>query len=337
MMNKKMKQIHKVTYTYIIFTEVKSIPSPIQNEPMNNSKSTPSDRELDLANDKTSNRSSKDKATSKNSKVNNDKDSLLSYINVDKQINQIDIDEAPIIKIEEESKNPIFEQKQIMINAGGLVGSTKEPKDGITIFGQRNTTASKSNNKINVDYYINSKEKFPYPYLFAIYYNIKAKKYYIQAYKGQGSDIKILFLKLNNNYSLSLKQKEIVSAGNLIFQISPIKDHCLEINNISLKHETNSKLIFDPKINKCVTIGRDKSCNFSYPDRKSFSKIHTTFIYDDIKEEWVIHDGTKTKSSTNGTWIFGIHSFEIKDQMIVEILTSKIKFLICKNKKDNDK
>ena len=54
-------------------------------------------------------------------KVNNDKDSLLSYINVDKQINQIDIDEAPIIKIEEESKNPIFEQKQISLSASFFV------------------------------------------------------------------------------------------------------------------------------------------------------------------------------------------------------------------------
>ena len=184
---------------------------------------------------------------------------------------------------------------------------------------------------MTIDYFINYKENFSYPYLFAIYYNIKLKKYFIQAYKGQGSDIKILFIKLNNNNSLPIKQKEIISVGNLIFQISPLQDNCLEISNLSLKTESGSKGIFNPKEINTVTIGRNKNCTFAYPDRKSFSKIHTTFVFDDKNEEWVIFDGTKTKSSTNGTWVFGIHSFEIKDQMIVEILTSKIKFLLSKN------
>jgi hypothetical protein len=45
-----------------------------------------------------------------------------------------------------------------------------------------------------------------------------------------------------------------------------------------------------------------------------------------IKKKRIIIDGSKTKSSTNGTWIFGTHSFEIKDQLMVEILNSKIIF-----------
>jgi hypothetical protein len=39
----------------------------------------------------------------------------------------------------------------------------------------------------------------------------------------------------------------------------------------------------------------------------------------------------KDKSSTNGTWVFGTHSFQIKDQLIVEILSSKIKFSLVQN------
>ena len=48
-------------------------------------------------------------------------------------------------------------------------------------------------------------------------------------------------------------------------------------------------------------------------------------------KEWTVIDGSKTKSSTNGTWVFGSRSFEIKVQMIAEILTSKVKFKFLKN------
>ena len=80
-----------------------------------------------------------------------------------------------------------------------------------------------------------------------------------------------------------------------------------------------------------MTIGRGADCNFSFEKDKSFSRIQTSFLYDENTKEWTIIDGSKTKSSTNGTWVFGTHSFEIKDQMIAEILTSKVKFKFLKN------
>lgn len=70
---------------------------------------------------------------------------------------------------------------------------------------------------------------------------------------------------------------------------------------------------------------------FLFPKDKSFSRFQTTFEYDDIKKEWSIIDGKEKKSSTNGTWIFGTHSFIIKNEMIVEILNSKIKIKEIKN------
>ncbi len=88
----------------------------------------------------------------------------------------------------------------------------------------------------------------------------------------------------------------------------------------------NKKKIFDPNEIKEILIGRDKKCDFSFPKDKSFSRIQTTFLFDDDKKKWIIIDGSKTKSSTNRTWIFGTHSFEIKDQLMVEILNSKIIF-----------
>ena len=97
-----------------------------------------------------------------------------------------------------------------------------------------------------------------------------------------------------------------------------------------------NKKIFNGKKNKIVTLGRSKDCNFSFPKDKSFSRFQTTFEYDDIKKEWSIIDGFEKKSSTNGTWIFGTHSFVIENEMIVEILNSKIKIREIKNETKNE-
>ena len=138
---------------------------------------------------------------------------------------------------------------------------------------------------------------------------------------------KEVIIELTNNINLPLKQKEIISAGNVIFQITPIEDNKLEIVNVSRKElNPEPKQIFDPSTTKEVLIGREKNCNFAFPKDKSFSRKQTTFEYDEENKEWVIIDGTKNKPSTNGTWVFGTHSFEIKDEMTVEILTSKVKF-----------
>ena len=161
---------------------------------------------------------------------------------------------------------------------------------------------------------------FPFPYIFSIYYKLEDKSYYIRSYSGKGSDNKILFIKLRNKNKYALKQKEIISAGSVIFQINPINSNELEI--INLTYKKNSK-IFDGTKQKLVTIGRHKECDFSFPKDKSFSRYQTSFEYDEIKEEWNIIDG-KDKDSTNGTWIFGTHSFLIKDEMFIEVLNSKI-------------
>ena len=71
-----------------------------------------------------------------------------------------------------------------------------------------------------------------------------------------------------------------------------------------------------------------------FPKDKSFSRFQTTFVFDEEQKEWSVLDGKDNKGSTNGTWIFGIHSFLIKNEMIVEILNSKIKIII-KEIKDN--
>ena len=254
----------------------------------------------------------------------NPEDPLISYITSNRKISDEIIQNSSKL-IVEEIEGKLFNNKKIEINAGGMVGG-RNKKDGFTIFGQ-NPEKSSNNDMFIPDFELNissnysSNNNFLYPYIFSIYYKIEDKNYYIRSYSGKGSDNKILFIKLRNKNKYKIKQKEIISAGSIIFQIHPINDNELEIINL-----TNKKYhkIFDGNKQKLVTIGRHKECDFSFPKDKSFSRYQTCFEYDENKKEWSIIDG-KDKDSTNGTWIFGTHSFLIKDEMFIEVLNSKIK------------
>ena len=264
---------------------------------------------------------------------NNNDDPILSYLNSNREISEEEIKSAPIIIIREESGN-IFNNQTIKINAGGLIGG-RNLNDGVAIFGLKKnnnniSTIDNTNNTLfTPDFYLNSDENLNYPYIFAVYFNRDKKNYHIRAYGGKDSDNRILFIKLTGKFSLPIKQKEIISAGNVIFQVTPVENNQIEITNISRKEDSiEHKQIFECDINRDITIGRDKNCDFSFVKEKSFSRIQTSFSFDKKNKYWVISDGSKVKSSTNGTWVFGIHSFEIMDEMLVEILTSKIKFSI---------
>ena len=281
---------------------------------------------------KSNNNKNDELITNNENELKNNDDPILSYLNSNREISEDEINSSPIIIIREESGN-IFNNQTIKINAGGLIGG-RNLKDGVAIFGLKKnnvvlTTENTNNTLFTPDFLLNSDENLNYPYIFAIYFNRDKKNYHIRAYGGKDSDNRILFIKLTGKFSLPIKQKEIISAGNVIFQVTPIENNQIEIMNLSRKENSiEPKQIFDCKINRDITIGRDKNCDFSYVKDKSFSRIQTSFSFDKKHKYWVISDGSKFKSSTNGTWVFGIHSFEIMDEMLVEILTSKIKFSI---------
>ena len=250
----------------------------------------------------------------------NPEDPLISYITSNRKISDEEIQNSSKLILEEIEGN-LFNEKKIEINAGGMVGG-RNKKDGFTIFGQ-NIEKNSNNDMFIPDLELNlsNNNNFTYPYIFSIYYKMEDKSYYIRSYSGKGSDNKILFIKLRNKNKYPLKQKEIISAGSVIFQVNPIINSN-ELEIINLTYKKNSK-IFDGNKQKLVTIGRHKECDFSFPRDKSFSRYQTSFEYDENKKEWSIIDG-KDKDSTNGTWIFGTHSFLIKDEMFIEVLNSKI-------------
>ena len=250
----------------------------------------------------------------------NPEDPLISYITSNRKISDELIQNSSKL-ILEEIEGKLFNEKKIEINAGGMVGG-RNKKDGFTIFGQ-NPEKNSNNDMFIPDFELNisnNNNNFSYPYIFSIYYKIEDKNYYIRSYSGKGSDNKILFIKLRNKNKYIIKQKELISAGSIIFQITPINDNELEIINLTNK---KYRKIFDGNKQKLVTIGRHKECDFSFPKDKSFSRYQTCFEFDESKNEWSIIDG-KDKDSTNGTWIFGTHSFLIKDEMFIEVLNSKI-------------
>ena len=250
----------------------------------------------------------------------NPEDPLISYITSNRKISDEEIQNSSKLILEEIEGN-LFNEKKIEINAGGMVGG-RNKKDGFTIFGQ-NIEKNSYNDMFIPDLELNlsNNNNFTYPYIFSIYYKMEDKSYYIRSYSGKGSDNKMLFIKLRNKNKYPLKQKEIISAGSVIFQVNPIIN-TNELEIINLTYKKNSK-IFDGNKQKLVTIGRHKECDFSFPRDKSFSRYQTSFEYDENKKEWSIIDG-KDKDSTNGTWIFGTHSFLIKDEMTIEVLNSKI-------------
>jgi hypothetical protein len=284
----------------------------------------------------------------------NEEDPIINYIASNRKISDEVIKNASTITLEEIDGN-LLNGKKIEINAGGMVDG-RNKKDGFTIFGQNKKRKSRKisieelNAKDNFisgndddlfipDYELNYSNYLGYPYIFSIYYKLEDKSYYLRAYCGKGSDNKILFIKLSNESKYILKRKELISAGNIIFQVTPLENNCLEIINLTNKKYSNYRRVFDGFSKKIITIGRHKDCDFFFPRDKSFSRYQTTFEFDENIKEWSVVDGKDNKGSTNGTWIFGIHSFLIQKEMVVEILNSKIKITEIKsdNKEEDEK
>ena len=284
----------------------------------------------------------------------NEEDPIINYIASNRKISDEVIKNASTITLEE-IDGKLLNGKKIEINAGGMVDG-RNKKDGFTIFGQnkkrksRRISIEELNAKDNFisgndddlfipDYELNYSNYLGYPYIFSIYYKLEDKSYYLRAYCGKGSDNKILFIKLSSESKYILKRKELISAGNIIFQVTPLDNNCLEIINLTNKKYSNYRRVFDGFSKKIITIGRHKDCDFFFPRDKSFSRYQTTFEFDENIKEWSVVDGKDNKGSTNGTWIFGIHSFLIQKEMVVEILNSKIKITEIKsdNKEEDEK
>ena len=257
-----------------------------------------------------------------NSNENKEVEQINKIIDSNRKITNEDLKEASILILEGKECD-IFNGEKIKINAFGMEGG-KGRNDGVTIFGGNPDQDKDISNKY-IDFVLNLKHKNNSPYIFYIFFEKDTKSYFISPYSGNNKDNRILYAKLTNGYNLPLKQKEIISAGNIFFQITPLENNNLEIVNLSKQNlSLTPKQTFNASSKKEVTIGRNKNCDFSFHNNKSFSRIQTTFEFDEENQEWVMIDGSRTKSSTNGTWVFCTHKYPIKDKMIVKVFDNYV-------------
>jgi hypothetical protein len=264
----------------------------------------------------------KEDKKSNNSNENKDVEQINQILDSNRKITNEDLKDASILYLEGKECD-LFKGEKIKINAFGMEGG-KGRNDGVTIFGGNSDQAKDISNKY-IDFVLNLKHKNNYPYIFYIFFEKKTKSYFISPYSSKNNDNRILYAKLTNGYNLPLKQKEIISAGNIFFQITPLENNSLEIVNLSKQNLSSTpKQTFNASSKKEVTIGRNKDCDFSFHSNKSFSRIQTTFEFDEENQEWVIIDGSRTKSSTNGTWVFCTHKYPIKDKMIIKVFDNYV-------------
>ena len=237
----------------------------------------------------------------------------------------------------EEDEGHMFSGEKVQIFADGVKGG-RGAGDGVVLFCKKKKKEGKSDNfclkdsVYRADRELVVEEEIEYPYVFAVFYDVKRNKFNIKAYNGKYSDNRILFIKLTASLRIPILKKEVIAAGRFIFQISvPDTDpRSLEIAHLSKEtaHAFTRKTFRPPQ--KTVTIGRQKTCDFSFPKDRAFSRLHTTFEFSEEKGLWFMRDGFGERGSTNGTWLFGTHPFEIEEDLTVEILTSKVRIKVVK-------
>jgi hypothetical protein len=146
-----------------------------------------------------------------------------------------------------------------------------------------------------------------------------------------------MHIRINNTNPIPVIKKEIILLNDIYFQLVPYPDGKLEMFNLGQasaqdkrkEGEVITKYSFE-KTDKQITIGRDSRCTVAFTNDKSFSKINSILIYDSDKNTWTLKDGDGERSSTNGTWLYASHSYEIHDntQFIFGTSTFLIKIRI---------
>jgi hypothetical protein len=266
------------------------------------------------------------------------KHNTTDIINTLREFSDEDISQACTLFLEEESGD-VLRNNKLKINAGGLIGGMRKMKDGVAIFGKMNTAA-----EVNSDFELNLDESFKNnsgPYVFLIYYKKETNCYYIRGYREKANSIsELILIKLNQHCELPLVKKEIIAMGDHYFHVNPTSECRLEIQNLGSSKElsnsnnnnsphSHNKYIFEVNEYKTVTIGRDPKCTISFVGDKAFSKCQITFTYDSANKVWKVRDGSDEKESTNGTWIFATHSYEIQNNFVFRVGRSRVKITMC--------
>ncbi len=126
----------------------------------------------------------------------------------------------------------------------------------------------------------------------------------------------MLHVKINNTLPYPIVRREVILLNGLYLELTPYDDGKINLNSLGNPNDTGKASTYKisssfTKFDKLITIGRDRSCSLPLAGDKTFSKINTSLKYDFETNNWVLHDGEFNKPSTNGTWLYCTHSFEI--------------------------
>lgn len=165
-------------------------------------------------------------------------------------------------------------------------------------------------------------------------------------------DLSFLLLKVSKPFILKRKELLVIGGGILIEVDVHGKD--LYITRLPFgKNNTKESFSFTADSNSLITIGRGKDCTIKIDDN-SLSKVNLTFKFSKMTIEtmhtidavnkkrtiekfiesgyknttivrfWEVYDGSTSKASTNGIWLFLTHSYIIYDGVVLKLGKNKI-------------
>ena len=204
----------------------------------------------------------------------------------------------------------LFFGRELIITDTGLMNSKRNKKDGITVFGFKNSVDISG--QFNNDFIINF-NKPPEDYenmdmdmnmdtesgkVFQIIFNKKSKDYFLYFI----NPYLYLYYKINNYVYFYPKRDYFIYVGKIFFSIDVQKEGNEQIINIQVdtydnnanKNEINKKYSFSQ--NKyIIKIGR-VNCDINIPD-KCISKLHGIIEFSKSNQKFYYKD----MNSTNGT------------------------------------
>jgi len=230
------------------------------------------------------------------------------------KITNEEIINGPICSIEEIYSSSILKKDKLIINPGGLIGG-REKKDGISYFVLPNSSFQFK------DYILNLNSKNNDYYLFMIYYDVENKKYFIDFNEDFSRKISIhLFGQMN----IPIKQKEIISFGDLIIELVPN----LNNNSIQLINLKEDKILEYEKEEKIITIGKGNNCKICLENKMNISQIQCTLIFDFKENLWVLSDGFEDQNSINGTWMVASNTYPLYNNLEIDVFSNFLKINI---------
>lgn len=168
-----------------------------------------------------------------------------------------------------------------------------------------------------------SKNRGPH---FMIFFNVALNRYFIRDLMiGMGTFIRIKEQTvLENDYLLSFGETFV-----LVNVLPKTHYDCYPKLRLKVIGGNNFSEVFYFRAQEfylsSIVIGRNRKCQVCVED-STISKQHASIFFG-INKKWVIIDGTATRNSLNGTWLFASKDLEINEETEIKACESIIKVM----------